>query len=213
MRLTFRPSLRRAAPWIATVLAAACSQDGLPTSPFGPGEEPAANLNVVVAAPTAAPPDLAAVSFYARQGRRSEGRVYLTDQPGVGRGHEYLRLTIPRDGLLARPDGTPIATGDSVLITIRLLDPSRILFQMEPGGLRFNPASPAELRIRYEVADGDLNHDGLRDAQDDSVETHLGIWRQADPQSVFVRLESVVWRNNREVRASLPGFSRYAIAY
>jgi hypothetical protein len=59
----------------------------------------------------------------------------------------------------------------------------------------------------------DLNHDGLRDAQDVSVETHLGIWRQAETQSPFVRLESVVWRNNREVRASLPGFSRYAIAY
>lgn len=213
MRFAFHPRLRRATPWIATLLAAACSQDGLPTSPFGPGEEPAANLNVVSASSTAAPPELDAVSFYAWQGRRSEGRVYLTNQPGVARGHEYLRLTIPRDGLLAHPDGTPIAAGDSVLITIRVLDPTRILFQMEPGGLRFNPANMPELRIRYEIAAGDLNHDGLRDAQDDSIETHLGIWRQTDIQSPFVRLESAVWRNNREVRASLPGFSRYAIAY
>ena len=51
------------------------------------------------------------------------------------------------------------------------------------------------------------------DRQDDSLETHLGIWRQPDTGSPFVRLESTVQRASQDVRASLPGFSRYAIAY
>lgn len=212
MRPHRHPGLRRTVPWIATILAAAC-QDGSRSSPLGPGEEPAAALNVVALSPESAPPDLAAVSFYAHQGRRVMGRIRLADQPGIGRGREYLRLTIPKDALLTRPDGSPIAPGDSVLITIRVADPSRILFQMEPAGLRFNPSSMPELRIRYDIAGGDLNHDGRHDAQDDSLETHLGIWRQPDTGSPFVRLESTVQRATQDVRANLPGFSRYAIAY
>jgi hypothetical protein len=204
---------RRHAAWIAAVLAGACSQDGILTDPLGPSEQPAANLNIVAVAPTAAPPELQTVSFYARKDRRSEGRVRLADQPGQGRGNEYLRLTIPKDALLARPDGSPFAIGDSVLITIRVADPARILFELEPTGLRFDPARMAELRIRYEVTAGDLDHNGRHDEQDDSLENHLGIWRQPEPAAPFVRLESIVTRNNREVRALLPGFSRYAIAY
>jgi len=206
------PGLRRAAAWIAAGLLAAC-HDGSRSSPLGPGEEPATALNIVSLSAQSAPPELAAVSFYARRGKRVEGRIRLADQPGIGRGRDYLRLTIPKDALLARPDGSPIAEGDSVLITIRVVDPARILFQMEPTGLQFNPSSMPELRIRYDIAAGDLNHDGRHDAQDDSVETHLGIWRQPDAGSSFVRLESTVQRTSQDVRANLPGFSRYAIAY
>ena len=211
MRPHRHAGLRRTA-WIATVLAAAC-QDGSRSSPLGPGEEPAVNLKIVALSPESAPPDLAAVSFYAYRGKRVQGRIRLADQPGIGRGRDSLRLPIPKDALLSRPVGSPIAPGDSVLITIRVADPARILFQMEPAGLRFNPSSMPELRIRYDIAGGDLNHDGRRDQQDDSLETHLGIWRQPDTGSSFVRLESTVQRASHDVRASLPGFSRYAIAY
>jgi hypothetical protein len=212
MRPHRHPRFCRIVAWTATLLAAAC-QDGFRSSPLGPGEEPPAELNIVTVSTESAPPDLAAVSFYAHQGQRSRGSVRLTDQPGIARGREYLRLTIPGDALVAYPNGSPIAPGDSVLITIRVADPSRILFEMEPAGLRFNPSSMPELRIRYDAAAGDLNHDGRHDAQDDSVETHLGIWRQPAPGASFVRLESEVRRHDQEVRASLPGFSRYAIAY
>jgi hypothetical protein len=213
MRPHRHPRLRRIVAWTATLLAAAACQDGFRSSPLGPSEEPPADLNIIALATESAPPDLAAVSFYAHQGQRTRGVIRLADQPGIARGREYLRLTIPKDALLTRPDGSPIAPGDSVLITIRVADPARVLFEMEPAGLRFNPSSMPELRIRYDIAAGDLNHDGRRDAQDDSVETHLGIWRQPAPGSAFVRLESEVHRVDQEVRANLPGFSRYAIAY
>jgi hypothetical protein len=205
----------RRLPWIAALLAAACSESGIPTEPFGPTEQPVTDLNIVAVAPAAAEPAASSVSFYAFKDKRTEGRISLADQPGHGSGlgTEYLRLIIPKDALLAHPDGTPFAARDSILITIRVADPTRILFEMEPSGLRFDPSAMPELRIRYDVADDDLDHNGRHDADDDSIEDHLGIWRQETPGGPFVRLESVVARNNHEVRASLTGFSRYAIAY
>ena len=211
-RPPLRPPIRHAA-WLAALLALACGQDGTPTDPFGPGEEPASSLNIVAVAPDAAPPEALSVSFWAFKDRRSEGRIRLADQPGRGRGHEYLRLTFPKGALLARPDGTPFAIGDSVLITVRVADPARILFEMEPAGLRFDPAAMPELRIRYDIAGDDLDRNGRHDSDDDEIEEHLGIWRQSTATSPFVRLESVAAFGNHEVRAELPGFSRYAIAY
>ncbi len=211
-----RPFLRlpiQRAAWLAALVSVACGQDGTLTDPFGPGEEPASSLNIIAAAPDAAPLEELSVSFWAFRDRRSEGRIRLADQPGQGRGHEYLRLTIPQDALLARPDGTPFAMRDSVLITVRVADPARILFEMEPAGLRFDPAQMAELRIRYDIAGDDLDRNGRHDTDDDEVEQHLGIWRQATVNGTFVRLESAVTFGSHEVRASLPGFSRYAIAY
>lgn len=212
-RSTLRQLPRLPVAWIAALLAVACSDSGMPTDPFGPTEEPAAQLNILSVVPTAAEPEAASVSFYAYKNKRSEGRIRLADQPGNGGGNEYLRLTIPKDALLAHPDGTPFASLDSVLITIRVADPARILFELEPSGLRFDPAAMPELRIRYEVADDDLDRNGRHDADDDSIEEHLGIWRQEALEDPFIRLESVVVRNNHEVRARLLGFSRYAIAY
>jgi hypothetical protein len=185
----------------------------MPTDPFGPAEQPETQLNIVAVAPAAPEPAATTVSFYAFRNRRTEGRIGLSDRPGHGLGSEYLRLIIPRDALLAYPDGTPFATRDSVLVTIRVADPGRILFEMEPSGLRFDPSAMPELRIRYDVAEDDLDHNGHHDATDDSIANHLGIWRQEAPGDPFFRLESVVARNNHEVRANLTGFSRYAIAY
>ncbi len=212
-RSTSRQFPRRPVVWFASLLVAACSESGLPTDPLGPTEQPETQLNIVAVAPTADEPAASAVSFYAFRNKRSEGRIGLSGHPGNGLGNDYVRLIIPKDALLAYPDGTPFATKDSVLITIRVADPARILFEMEPSGLRFDPSAMPELRIRYDVADDDLDHNGRHDAADDSIEQHLGIWRQEAPGDQFVRLESVVTRHNNEVRTNLTGFSRYAIAY
>jgi len=115
--------------------------------------------------------------------------------------------------LLSRPDGSAIAEGDSVLITITVEDPALLLFELQPTGLKFSTAKPAELKIRYAQADDDLNEDGEVDEQDDQIETILGIWRQEQPGQPFVRLGSVKVEEQQELEAMLTGFSRYAIAY
>jgi hypothetical protein len=115
--------------------------------------------------------------------------------------------------LLSYPDGTPFAVDDSVLITVRVVDPAQLLFELEPTGLRFNPQEPAELKIHYDHADDDLDDDGDVDSEDDEIERTLAIWRQESPGDPFVRLGSLLIEDLEEIEAELEGFSRYALAY
>jgi hypothetical protein len=151
-------------------------------------------------------------SFYAKRGEDREVRIFFQDEVG-GAGEEYLRLRVDAPSLLALPDGTPVLAGDSVLIHVRVVDPAQMLFELSPSGLQFNPLDPAQLKIHYDHADGDLNDDGSVDAEDDSLETTLAIWRQENPGDPFVRLASVLSADLDEAEAELTGFSRYALAY
>lgn len=60
-----------------------------------------------------------------------------------------------------------------MLITIRLVDPSRFMFEFEPAGLKFDPERPAELEVSYARADPDFDDDGV---EDDKLE--FDFWRQ-----------------------------------
>jgi hypothetical protein len=124
-----------------------------------------------------------------------------------------MRLRVEAGSLLSRPDGSPIAVGDSVEITLTVVDPQQTLFQLSPEGLHFNPQLPAELKIRYAECGDDLNDDGRVDSADAEVESELGIWRQATLADPFVRLGTARVEELREVEAELTSFSRYAIAY
>jgi hypothetical protein len=44
-------------------------------------------------------------------------------------------------------------------------------------------------------------------------ETNLAIWLQETSSSPFLRLESDVDTQAKEIEAAIPGFSRYAVAY
>jgi hypothetical protein len=188
-------------------VAASCS-DG-----SGPNDgKPPSDLNVVHVASTSAPLFNPVDSFYARRGEDREVRIYFQDDVG-GAGEEYLRLRIDAPTLLALPDGSPILPGDSVLVHVRGVDPTQMLFELEPTGLKFNPLVPAQLKIHYDHADGDLNDDGSVNGEDDAIEGTLAIWRQEQPGDPFVRLGSVVSADLDEAEAELTGFSRYALAY
>ena len=197
---------------IAMALAIGCSSD--PTSsPNDPGSErPPDGLTVARLATTALPLEESTVSFWAVKGRSVEQKLYFLDSQGQ-RGEEYLALKLEDESLSQRPDGSAIAEGDSVLITITVEDPALLLFSLQPTGLKFSASKPAELRIRYDQADDDLNEDGDVDGEDDSLESILGIWRQELPGDPFVRLGSVKVEGQEELEAELQGFSRYAIAY
>ena len=197
---------------IAMALAIGCSSD--PTSsPNDPGSErPPDGLTVARLATTAPPLEESTVSFWAVKGRSVEQKLYFLDSEDQ-RGEEYLALKLEDESLSQRPDGSAIAEGDSVLITITVEDPALLLFSLQPTGLKFSASKPAELRIRYDQADDDLNEDGDVDGEDDSLESILGIWRQELPGDPFVRLGSVKVEGQEELEADLQGFSRYAIAY
>ena len=185
-----------------------CSDSSGPSD----GTRPPGDLSVVHVASNSTPLFNPSDSFYAKLGEDREVRIYFQDDTG-GQGEEYLRLRIDAGTLLALPDGTPIALGDSVLIHVRVVDPAQMLFELQPSGLKFNPALPARLKIHYDHAGGDLNDDGVVNGQDLVIEGMLAIWRQENPGDPFVRLPSVLSLDLDEAEAGLTGFSRYALAY
>jgi hypothetical protein len=176
------------------------------------GARPPSELNVIHVAPTSTPLFNPSATFYAKRGEDREVRIFFQDEAG-GQGEEYLRLRVDAQSLLALPDGTPVLEGDSVQIGVRVVDPAEMLFELTPSGLQFNPLEPAQLKIHYDHANGDLNDDGRVDGEDDSLESTLSIWRQEQPGDPFIRLTSVLSVEIDEAEAELTGFSRYALAY
>jgi len=197
---------------LATLLgvAAACSNDS--SSPTPDENRPPNALNIVHVAASSTPLFNPVDSFYAKRGENREVRIYFQDATG-GQGEEYLRLLVDANSLRALPDGTPVADGDSVLIHVSVVDPSEMLFEFQPSGLEFDPSQPAELKIHYGHADGDINDDGKSDTIDDVLERTLAIWRQENPGDPFVRLSSLLSLEVDEADADITGFTRYALAY
>jgi hypothetical protein len=196
------------------LLAAVAGAAGSCSDSSGPndGTRPPGDLKVVHVAPSSTPLFNASDSFYAKRGEDRELRIFFQDSSGA-QGEEYLRLRIDAATLLALPNGTPVLPGDSVLVHVLVVDPTQMLFELEPTGLKFNPLFPARLKIHYDHAAGDLNDDGVVNSADGVIESTLAIWRQEKPGDPFVRLTSVLSVDLDEAEAELTGFSRYALAY
>jgi hypothetical protein len=192
----------------AVVLGAgSCADDST-----GPTEKPPAELNILRLPANHAPFEQTSVSFWARVNQSREGRIYFLDSEGK-RGEEFARLKIDSGSLLARPDGTPFGVGDSILITMTVVDPNRVLVELQPAGLRFRSDKPAELKLDYGEAGDDFDDDGDVDDDDERTEQLLAIWRQEQAGGTFIKLGSVKSEDLEEIEAKLVSFSRYAIAY
>jgi len=178
----------------------------------GPEEQPEASLTIISRAASAPPLETNVLSFYAVRGEDREGALFYQDESG-GRGERFLELKFSDKSIVTGADGLPVAPGDSVLITITVVDAAKILFDFQPSGILFNPVERPELRIRYAEAEGDFDDDGDSDAEDAEIETRLAIWRQEAPGLPFLRLGTVRFDDLDEVEADLSGFTRYAIAY
>ena len=205
----------RRSPLLTLPLLALLAALGACSDSSGPGDttKPPGQLTVVRLAPGSVPIFNSPDSFYAVKGEDRELRIDFQDPVTGGAGEEFLRLRVRPGSLLSRPDGTPFATGDSVLITVRVVDATQILFEMEPSGLSFDPAEPAELKIHYNHADHDFNDDGTIDVIDAALKSKLAIWKQENSTGPFVRLGSVNIEESEEINADILGFTRYAIAY
>jgi hypothetical protein len=200
------PSLLPAALALVLAFAPACADE---EDPDARSED---ELRPLAIRPDAPPLERSDTSFYAVKGEEREVALYFTDGVG-GRGTIFFLLRMFAGSLSARPDGTPIPQGDSVLITVRAVDPTRVLFEVEPSGLSFDPVAPPLMLLHYNEVDPDLDGDGDIDAADLDIERRLTIWRQETPGGVFRRLESSVNLELDGVGTSLTGLSRYAISY
>jgi hypothetical protein len=147
------------------------------------------------------------VSFYAIKGVDSEIRVRFQN------GEDYLRFRVFANSLALRPNGTPIATGDSLLITIIITDPTKLAADFQPAGLKFSPSAPARLQFEFGEADKDLNDDGVVNGTDASLIPQISTWRQESAGAPWVKVNSVVEIELNEVQANISGFTGYALAY
>lgn len=171
------------------------------------------SLSFLRPAPGAPPFGATVVSFWAVKGENREARLMYRKRPGSSDSTEFLRFRVDGQSLVNRPDGSPIAEGDSLLITLTIADSSRLIAGFAPSGLVFNPDKPARLRLKYSEADPDLNHDGVVNAADTALMRGFRLWRQESPGEPWVSLPSAVNQSSMEVDADIPGFTRYAVAY
>lgn len=200
------------------VLASACDGGGVGPPEPPPGTITKPFVNALVQGDTA--PDLTTLqeTFAAVGGERQTFEIRYDVVPnGDDSNGRYFRLDLHQSTLLALGDGTPILEGDTVLITVTL-DPVNLRAELEPSGLQFDPAEPAELRLWYTLANPDLNGDGVVNSLDDDIENNdLGIWmRPGAPESGedwHLLDDAIHDLSAKRFRADLEHFSGYVVAW
>ena len=187
-----------------------CGPESVSTAPEvrSPSE-----LRVLHVLPDTPPLATTQTRFYAVKGRSAALDLYFHAAPGQVDSLKFLEFRIGSTSLDRRPDGSAIADGDSVLITLTVTDPSHLVVDFQPSGLLFAPNDKPTLRLYYTACGDDLNYDGRVDAGDVAIQSQLAIWRQEVPGQPWLKMGSVQISNLKELDAELPGFTGYAAAY
>ena len=180
---------------------------------LAPEERPASLLKLLTV--TADAPALAnpSVSFYAVKGRNASADIWYRPRAGQRDSTKFLEFRLGGATLDRRSDGSAIANGDSVRITVTVTDPAHLIVQFQPSGLTFSSKDPARLRMFFGECGDDLDRNGRVDTDDDSVEQKLSVWRQESAGLPWFKLFSAVVKDSKRVDADLNGFTGYALAY
>jgi len=194
--------------FVTLALVGACSNS---SGPGGPA--PRATLNFVRQDSTYKPLLSAQGVFYAKVGEARRVRLVYQGSTPTDSGAEFLRFEVPNDGLYRKPDGTAFAAGDSIQITVTVVDTKQFRFDFQPSGLQFNPNDPARLKVEYHYADPDFNGDGSVDSGDAEIEGLLSLWRREPPDSLWSKMAAVKSVELEEFDADVLQFSQYAIAW
>jgi hypothetical protein len=195
-------------PLVTLAMAAACTTSSGPRS-----VAPRATLNFVRQDSTYKPLFSAQGKFWAKVGQDRAVRLVYQGSTPADSGAEFLRFEVPSDGLYRKPDGTSFAAGDSIQITVTVVDPKQFRFDFQPSGLQFNPNDPARLKVEYHYADPDFNGDGRVDSTDAEIETVLSLWRREPPDSLWFQMAAVKSVELEDFEATVLGFSQYAVAW
>jgi hypothetical protein len=161
-------------------------------------------------------PDIAnpVVQFWAKRGEDRSGTIYYHSTTSGRDSTPLFFLRVRAKSLWKRPDGSTIAQGDSVLITLTVTDTVDLVVDCQPSGLLFSPDTPARLKMSYGETSDDLNDDGVVNSTDSTLTRALAIWRKETATSPWIRvLNSRNSTGSHEVEADIGGFTGYAIAY
>jgi hypothetical protein len=189
------------------LIALACADSN------GPGGRNDASLSIVRQDPAAPPLLVMRDSFWAKVGDGRELEIHYQGATPGEIGEEFLRFEVPGDALLRRPDGRGFAAGDSILITVTIVDPARFLFAFEPAGLVFSAEHPARLKLEYFHSEHDFNEDGVEDSRDDDIEAELDLWHRQTATAQWFKIGAVKFEELDEVSANIRSFSQYALAW
>jgi hypothetical protein len=199
--------MRRLMLGLVALLGVACSNSSGPTPPV-----PTSQLHFVIQDATAPPLYADTASFYAKVGDGRELHLYYQDAVG-GVGEEFLRLEVPGDALLRKPDGSAFQTGDSILISVKVLDARQFVFDFQPSGLQFNPSQPARLKVEYVHSDHDYDGDGSITSADSAIQATLDLWKNDPPSTLWFKQGGVNFESLEELDANVLSFSQYAVAW
>jgi hypothetical protein len=145
-------------------------------------------------------------TFWAKRGTARSLQINYAANGGTS---PFMKLTVS-DPTYVPGRGT-IAVGDSVLITATV-DPNALTISLEPHQMQFGTTSP--LQIWYGGAGGDLNDDGVVDANDSYIENNLlGMWYQADPTSSWAQIPATKSLSTKSFTSALQHFSGYAVSW
>ena|SRR5579862_4926537 len=131
------------------------------------------------------------VQFYAVAGQDRSATLYYQD-------------STPFATFDVGPKSLNVATGDSVLITVAIADPSRLIVGFQPSGLTFVNGHPAQLTLSFAHAKNNLS---------DSTESNLSLWRQEQPGQPWHKVSSTPHKAQQTVTGRVDGFTVYATAY
>ena len=171
---------------------------------------PDAQLHILREDPAAPALDSVVARVWAKVG---EGREIRIGYQPPDTGEDFIRFEVPGDALLRKPDGSAFQPGDSILITLTVVDPARFAVRFEPAGLVFNSNQPARLKFRYLHADHDFNGDGVINAADTTIEHTLDLWRRESATAPWFPQGSVKFEDIEEIDANILSFTEYALAW
>ncbi len=147
------------------------------------------------------------VSFWAVRGESRSVQINYSSSIDSAI-HPFLVLTTTDPQLV--PGVGELALGDSVLITVSV-DTSKIGVVLEPSGLQFG--APAQMKIWYGGAGGDLNGDGVADSSDTVIEAKLlGLWYREDNNESWTKLGASQSLGDKSFTYALPHFCEYMVA-
>lgn len=147
------------------------------------------------------------VSFWAVRGESRSVQINYSSTID-NQTHPFLLLTTTDPQFV--PGVGELAMGDSVLITVSV-DTAKIGVILEPSGLQFG--QPAQMKIWYDGAGGDMNGDGVVDSTDSVIERQLlGLWYREDSSEAWTKLGASQSLDEKSFTYALPHFCEYEIA-
>jgi len=209
VRMTLRHRPIQALALLSLAAGLSCTDTTAPDE----NERPATDLRLLAApygTPALANPE---VSFYAVKGRNTGVDIWYRPRAGQSDSAKFLEFRLGGASLDRRPDGSIIAPGDSLLITVSVTDPRHFVIDFQPSGLLFSANDLPKLKISFAACGDDLNYDGRIDGTDASMQASLSVWRQESPFQPWTRVPSTVTASVKEVNAQLGGFTGYALMW